>query len=402
MKRLAAVEINPSLSNQHEFNAGRLRRELGLTGNPCRGRIDFLFYLGDDQTPMTETERYTLYDSRLTKPRAAEWRMYYTNLGVSEHARANDLMLLFRPDPSSTDLVAVIACRGTAIERALSLDLAGREPEDLVGMLFADSQGLKPQTISVLLQVLRRPEPQVDLREHDFARHPLLLRSAARGAMPTTAEMAAAAHAIVSKNGVTPADPDDFIDSSLEAETALFKAIELELGNRKLAAIPEEDRLDFDVLQSFFMSFLQSRRARRGQSLENHFRYLLEALGIPHAYQCRTEGGKTPDFIFPSCDSYHDPTFPDDRLHMVGCKTKVRERHSQWLDEATRIHLKFALCVDDRLTDSLVTRYENRLRFFMPRRLLDSAYVGRKIRPLLGSIADLITEVSARQGKGSR
>ena len=395
MKRLAAVEIDPSLSNQHEFNAGRLRQELGLRGNPCRGGIDFLFYLGDDQTPMTEREHYTLYDSRLNKPRAAEWRMYYTNLGVSEHARANDLMLLFRPDPSSNDLVAVIARRGSAIERALSLDLAGREPEELAGMLFVDSQGLNPQTINVLLQVLRRPEPQVDLREHDFSLHPLLLRSVGRGAMPTTAEMAAAAQAIVAETGVTPADPDDFIDSSLEAETALFKAIELELGNRKLAAIPEEHRLDFDVLRSFFMSFLQSRRARRGQSLENHFRYLLEALRIPHAYQCRTEGGKTPDFIFPSYESYHDPAFPDDRLRMVGCKTKVRERHSQWLDEATRIRLKFALCVDDRLSDALVRRYENRLRFFMPRRLLDSTYAGREIRPLLGSVADLVAQVTS-------
>ena len=303
-------------------------------------------------------------------------------------------MLLFRPDPSSNDLVAVIARRGSAIERALSLDLAGREPEELAGMLFVDSQGLNPQTINVLLQVLRRPEPEVDLEEYDFAPHPLLLRSVVRGAMPTTAEMAAAAQAIVAETGVTPADPDDFIDSSLEAETALFKAIELELGNRKLAAIPEEHRLDFDVLRSFFMSFLQSRRARRGQSLENHFRYLLEALRIPHAYQCQTEGGKTPDFIFPSCASYHDPTFPDHRLHMVGCKTKVRERHSQWLDEATRIRLKFALCVDDRLSDALVRRYETRLRFFMPRRMLDSTYAGRVIRPLLGSIADLITDLA--------
>ena len=394
MKRLAAVEIDPSLSNQHEFNAGRLRRELELEGNPCKGRIDFLFYLGDDETPVTETESYTLYDSRVNKPRAAEWRMYYTNLGVSEYARADDLMLLFRPDPSSNDLVAVIARRGSAIERALSLDLAEREPDDLVGTLFVDSRSLNPSTISVLLQVLQRPEPRVDLLEYDFAQHPLLQRSVARGAMPTTAEMAAAAQTIVSETGVTAADPDNFIDSSLTAETALFKAIELELGNRRLAAFPDEDRRDFDILLGFFMSFLQSRRARRGQSLENHFRSLLEALQIPHAYQCRTEGGKTPDFVFPSCESYHDPTFPDDRLRMVGCKTKVRERHSQWLDEAARIRFKFALCVDDRLTDALVLRYENRLRFFMPSRLLESTYAGRDIRPLIGSVADLIRNVT--------
>ncbi len=394
MKRLAAVEIDPSLSNQHEFNAGRLRQELELAGNPCKGRIDFLFYLGDDEAPVTETERYTLYDARLNKPRAAEWRMYYTNVGISEHARPDDLMLLFRPDRSSNDLVAVIARHGTEIERALSLDLAGREPEELVGMFFADSEGLNPRTINVLLQVLRRPVPQVALEEYDFAQHPLLLGAVSRGTMPTTAEMAAAAQSIVADTGVTPEDPDDFIDSSLAAETALFKAIELELGNRKLAAIPDDDRLNFDVLQGFFMTFLQSRRARRGQSLENHFRYLLNALRIPHSYQCRTEGGKTPDFIFPSCESYHDPTFPDDRLRMVGCKTKVRERHAQWLDEATRIPVKYALCVDDRLTDPLVLRYQNRLRFFLPRGLLDSIYTKRRIHPLLGSVAQLVAAVA--------
>lgn len=196
-----------------------------------------------------------------------------------------------------------------------------------------------------------------------------------------------------SATGLTAADPDHFIDSSLAAETALFKAIELELGNRRLAAFPEEDRRDFDVLLGFFMSFLQSRRARRGQSLENHFRHLLDALETPHAYQCRTEGGKTPDFVFSSCESYRDPTFPDDRLRMVGCKTKVRERHSQWLDEAARIRFKFALCVADRLTDALVRGYEDRLRFFMPCRLLDT-YAEREIRPMLGLIADPISEVT--------
>ena len=78
---------------------------------------------------------------------------------------------------------------------------------------------------------------------------------------------------------------------------------------------------------------------------------------------------------------------------MVGCKTRVRERHAQWLDEAERIPLKFALCVDDGLTDPLVSRYKGKLRFFMPAPLLDSTYAARAIRPLLGSVADLIGEL---------
>ena len=78
---------------------------------------------------------------------------------------------------------------------------------------------------------------------------------------------------------------------------------------------------------------------------------------------------------------------------MVGCKTVVRERHAQWLDEAERIPFKFALCVDEGLSDALVVRYEGKLRFFMPTQLLDSTYAARAIRPVLGSVTDLIREL---------
>ena len=37
MKRLAAVEIDPKRSNQHEFNAGRLRQETGPEGGSVSG-----------------------------------------------------------------------------------------------------------------------------------------------------------------------------------------------------------------------------------------------------------------------------------------------------------------------------------------------------------------------------
>ena len=152
--------------------------------------------------------------------------------------------------------------------------------------------------------------------------------------------------------------------------------------------------LDFHAAMRLTMSFQQSRRSRRGQSLENHF---LTSIGsferFPTVTSASTEPGKKPDFIFPSCGAYRDPTYPSDRLRMVGCKTRVRERHAQWLDEAARIPLKFALCVDDGLSDALVSRYEGRLRFFMPAQLLNSTYAVRAIRHLLGSVTDLIAEL---------
>ena len=393
MKRLAAVEIDPARSNQHEFNAGRLRQELGLRGDPCKGSVEFLFYKADDAEPAVVCESYTLYDARRNHPSRTEWRMYYTNRGVSRHAQPDDLMLLFRLDRGSNDLVAVVARMGTNIEGSLVRQLAGCEPEELVKDDFFDSRTVDPETRRLLLKVLGRPEPQADIGTYELASHPLFQRATTEERMPKTAEMADAALSILAGIGVTEQQPDEFIHLALEAETALFMAIEEKLGNMRLSRLLMQGGSDFHALMGLAMSFLQSRRSRRGQSLENHFRSLLQRLKIRHGYQCMTEPGKKPDFVFPSCAEYHNRGYPGSLLRMVGCKTVVRERHAQWLDEAKRVPFKFALCVDDGLTDALVGRYEGKLRFFMPTRLLDATYAVRAIRPLLGSVGDLIGEL---------
>ena len=393
MKRLAAGEVDPEQSNQHEFNAGGIRKKLGLRGDPCEGAVEFLFYKADDAEPVIVPESYTLYDARRNHPSRTEWRMYYTNRDVARHARVDDLMLLFRLDAEATDLTAVIARQGTSVERALSRLLARVDPEELVDARFVDSKAIDAETRRLLLRVHPRPEVQADINTYASASHPLFQRAVSEGSMPRTAEMASAAQDIVSGMGITEERPDEFVDLALRAETALFMAIEEMLGNKGLVELQMKGKLDFHTAMRLTMSFQQSRRSRRGQSLENHFLTLLERLRIPYGYQCTTEPGKKPDFLFPSCDAYHDPTCPDDRLRTVGCKTRVRERHTQWLGEAARISLKYALCIDDGLSDALVGRYEGKLRFFMPRQLLDSSYATRAIRPLLGSVTDLIGEL---------
>ena len=82
--------------------------------------MEFLFYKTDDAEPVIVTESYTVYDARRRHPSRTEWRMYYPNRGVARHARAGDLMLLFRLDVEATDLTAVVARRGTTVERALT------------------------------------------------------------------------------------------------------------------------------------------------------------------------------------------------------------------------------------------------------------------------------------------
>lgn len=62
----------------------------------------------------------------------------------------------------------------------------------------------------------------------------------------------------------------------------------------------------------------------------------------------------------------------------IGCKTKVRERHRQWLQEARRVAVKYGLCVDDALSDEVILPYREQLRFFMPKSFA-SSYRGRSV-----------------------
>ncbi len=402
MKRLAEVEINPRRSNQHEFNAGILRRELGFKNDPTQGHVEFLFYKADGAEPVAVRERYTLYDARRDRPGRTEWRLYYTNRRVAAHARADDLMLLFRPVSRNADLVAVVARQGTAVERALAKELVGCEPEELGDKLFVDSGNIDPGTRRLLLRALEGSGSPPDVTNSAVTSHRLLERFVGYGDMPSTQEMAATARRIVTDLGINPLDSDEFIWAALDAETELFMAIESEIGDRKLQEAVKEGRYDFHKVMQICTSFSQRRRSRRGQSLENHFRFLLEQLGIPHGYQCTTERGRKPDFVFPSCEHYRNPDFPANRLRMVGCKTLVRERYTQWLGEALRVRVKYALCVDPGLSDQVVLRYRNRLRFFMPRKLLADTYAHRVIRGLLGSVTDLIEDLRPSTTRASR
>src|SRR5690606_28144630 len=121
---------------------------------------------------------------------------------------------------------------------------------------------------------------------------------------------------------------------------------------------------DFGEVISLVMSMLQARKSRRGYSLEHHVEGPLARVGIPYTRGCRTEDGK-PDFVVPSCAAYHDSAFPSDRLRMIGCKSKLRERWGQYHREAARISPKFHVSLDPDLGDDLLRKMHGaELRLF--------------------------------------
>lgn len=391
-KTLSAVEVDRSISNQHEFHAGLLRKHLGFGTERIEGGcLSILFHLAEDVEPFLDETTFTLYDARENvSTRHPEWHLYYSSESrIQALAREGDLLVIYRPDRSSNNLSAIIARPGTRFESDLrqALDIGG---DDVIKHFIRPEPQL-PAGEEAAHLALALIEPRGD-GTLEISQHPTYQTAVASGEIPSTREMAAAAHDLVSSAG-SDLDADEYFERALAAESELFFAMESAIGERQLAAMLEKG-LDFSAVLAFAMSKHQARRSRRGQSLQNHLEFLLKEYGIPHRAQCPTEDGETPDFIIPSREAYADPAYPEAKLRMIGCKSKLRDRWRQYLNEAKRVNPKFHVSLDEELSDDLLVRMdEHGLRLFMPREIIERGYAGRTSRERIGTIRDLIEDL---------
>jgi hypothetical protein len=397
VKRLALVEVEPRASHQHEFNATILRRGLEIQETRVSGPLTIAFYATDSEEPVVEETTYTLYDSRELQPlRSSEFRLYYASSLVPRLARPGDLLVILRG--AGHALEAVIARAGTNTERDLQRALLSGETTALKRFLVVTPPPASYEAGAELaLALFPAPPAAVAPKQLSalIAESPALRAALAAGSMPPTKEMAAAAHKLVDALHGT-LGPDEFLDRALAAETALYNEIETQLADRTLRAMVGKGELTFPNVMSFTMKYFQSRKARRGASLQNHFARLLEREGIPHTAQCVTEGKERPDFVFPGCREYRDVSFPTGRLRMVACKSRTRERWDEVLNEAARIELKYLLSIDEDITDSAIDKMaQSHIRLFLPKRVLDDHYGPSAQRNALASVRELLVELKA-------
>jgi hypothetical protein len=81
---------------------------------------------------------------------------------------------------------------------------------------------------------------------------------------------------------------------------------------------------------------------------------------------------------------------------MVACKSTVKERWRQVLNEATRIDEKYFLTLDSALSDDTIkSMNSSRIRPFLPRSVLDTYYATRPTRSQLWTVAELVAELRA-------
>lgn len=133
-------------------------------------------------------------------------------------------------------------------------------------------------------------------------------------------------------------EPDKRILKRREHEFNLFKLVE------KKHALPLI-QAGFNDVEEFIKlanSISNRRKSRSGKSLELHLENIFKEQELfEFGTQCKTEGNKRPDFLFPDAESYHNKEYPTNKLRMLAVKTTVKDRWRQILNEAKRLETSY-------------------------------------------------------------
>ena len=184
-------------------------------------------------------------------------------------------------------------------------------------------------------------------------------------------------------------DPDKRLLSRRKREFEIFRTIEEAEVLRKIAP----GITNMGEFLSLSHSITNRRKARSGRSLERHIEeiFLEEGLRGRFGIQCRTEHRKKPDFIFPSCQAYHDnPTGL--KLVQLAVKTTCKDRWRQILSEAEKIKTPFLFTLQEGISVPQFSemRSEN-VRLVVPSPL-HKCYP-REIRSRILSLGNFIEEI---------
>jgi hypothetical protein len=358
-KRLSAVEIRPSSSNQHEFNGvQQLKKMFGKRKRKFGARF---IYLGEEEDDYVTSDGWvTWYDSREHHPTSSEHRLYYPSSPVTEAAHEKDLLVIGQR--SDGDLLVVIAAAGSTSENQVlwlfGLALADSGHFSVVEIKDSKDAPLDLAAKFVLDQMGIEVEPDDEYLE-------LVLKNFPKG-FPTTAIFSAFARQVVSDVSSLD-DPDATLMAWMDREEILFRTLERHLV---VDRISRGFGKDVDGFIEFSLSIQNRRKARAGFALENHLDQILKEHSVRYSRGALTEGRSRPDFLFPGKREYHDASYPESRLRMLGVKSSCKERWRQVLAEAERIKAKHLLTLEPGISESQTAEMrKNNLHLVLPRSL---------------------------------
>jgi hypothetical protein len=341
-KILKPVEINPQVSNEHEFNGiDSFKKILGSGKQYLDCRVIYLSDYEDDIVEDAVT--LTWYNARENDPDRNEYRLYYPDSDCFLKAKSEDLMVLCKnTNTVYSALTMFISKAGDTISNQLlwlfgisakSMTTSGRTEK------VNTEKSLNYFSNLILSKIGIMPKEQDDsLLDKVLKKFP--------DGFPKTVDFSEFARSFIS-DLLPHDDPDTALIEYLDYEERLFRVFEKFFVEKKLKA----GFNGVDDFIRFSLSVQNRRKSRAGYSLENHLKFIFDVLAIKYSYNVTTENKSRPDFIFPSISEYRDNTFPYLKLTMLGVKTTCKDRWRQVLTEAERIPQKHLCTLEPSISE---------------------------------------------------
>lgn len=366
IKRLSAVEVDRSRSNQHEFNGTVPLQELfgyqRLSDYPAR-----FMWLGGENENVTEDSIVTWYDARESHPTRTEYRLYFKNNPVMEIASANDLLIVARRP--NGELYFLVAPSESTMESQLRWLFDAQEQ---VGFKFEHKtiSGTHDLEVDYVVRLILE-ELGIEVQDSEVGFLDSHLEPYIdKGVFPTTKEFSQLTRKIV-RDVSAVGDPDSALLAWMELEERLFKRLERHIIAVRLeTGFYEGSEVDVDGFIQFSLSVQNRRKSRVGYALENHLEEVFMENNIRYSRTAVTEHKSKPDFLFPGINEYRDTEFPSNRLTMLGVKSTCKDRWRQVLAEAARINEKHLLTLEPGISENQTTEMQSSsLQLVLPQRL---------------------------------
>lgn len=391
-KPLAAVEIDPGASNQHELNGARHLIDFFERSDLRTQPIQWLT-LRDDQDIESEDGSFSFYDARASNPnRAAEWRLYYAGTPFWRAAVGDHIVMVRTRDER---ILGLIIASGSTWEREVEL---------LLGISLDGDGTFRTLTESTLdlagvglRQLLLLDELGIDVDAAPIAPSDEELVAAEFGTgsdWPTTR----AVIELAQRSAPVLEDADEQLVAWIAREEQLFRALERLRESERIRQgfVDDAGDVDFDAFIAVSLRIHNRRKSRMGRSLEGHLASLFERAGLRFDAQARTEGRRTPDFLFPGAAAYHAAEPGDPALAMLAAKSSCKERWRQILPEAAKIPIKHLCTLEPAISSQqLEEMRESRVVLVVPER--DHAAFAQEDRRSLWTVGAFVGEMRAMQ-----
>lgn len=372
-KYLTAVDAaSAHSSNQHEIG-GLVKAGLGHLLGKSSGDHYYpaLFAYIDDKenheqsTPIICTDTVNWYDSRRNKPnRSAEFRLYYPDNEVTQHINEGDLAIVAKM--KDNNLALIFTPENSSAANQLKYLFGFSELSTKMKPAEMPARSLVLPVRLLLEEIGINPFAESDIN-NDLN---LLLEYFPSG-LPTTTALSKLARdltGIDSRDGA-----DEALIAWLDREELLFRAYEKHLVSKQLAKGFGQDGSDVDSFIKFSLSVHNRRKSRAGHAFENHLTEVFTQHNLSFERgkgKLYTEGTQQPDFMFPSFSAYHDPSFPEKNLLLLGAKTTCKDRWRQVLAEGNRLEKKYLITLQGGITEQQTQQMqEKNLQLIVPKEI---------------------------------